>query len=117
MKKAIVVVSLLAANLIADCTKMDINEIRYMDKNELQSKYKWQYSLYKTNSDRKTQYLDEAAKISEDTLEGLQKKGKIMQTAIKYSTEAICYIENGDNIGRVLKKDFSFTDADLEKLK
>ncbi len=98
----------------SDCVKMQIDELKYMKKNELIEAYKYQDSQLQLNR----KYSDEDMAKSKE----YESKGELgmaiyyNKQAIKSSTGNSCHEGNKDNIKRVLEKDFKVTENELNKL-
>ena len=98
----------------SDCVKMQIDELRYMKKNELIEAYRNQDSRFQLN--RKFMEEDTAKSKEYESKGELSMAIYYSKQAIKFSKENICYGGNKDNIKRVLEKDFKVTENELNKL-
>ncbi len=106
----------------SDCVKMQIDELRYMKKEELVDSYKTQTAY--SNIEQK--YMQEMTKIArqQETLEIARiAMGKNDNTKPSYKTDIEksenndnCYKQNKTNIKRVLEKDFNVTEDELNRL-
>lgn len=98
----------------SECVKMQIDELRYMKKNELVEAYKKQDSQLQLNRKFAGEW-DTLAKEYESKRE-LNNAIMVNKKAIELSKENICHGGNKDNIKRVLEKDFKVTENELNKL-
>ena len=109
MKFKIIIMSLILGTSIlnAFCKKKEISELQYMTKEELIRDYKFQYASYVIYNESATKSMTELRETY----------SKIGANHVKEKlNESSCYLDNSTNIGRILKKDYKFTDEDLKKL-
>ncbi len=107
----------------SECEKLQIDELKYMTKEELVESYKMQNALYKINMNT----MDSLSEISEqqaslDRLStAINSKSKFKNNSDESYMEKLennsrCYTNNKTNIKRVLEKDFNLTEEELNKL-
>lgn len=91
----------------ADCEKMQIDELKYMKKEELIKSYELQKELLR---------------ITRTTIDGLREiarqapYGAYKSDFDKYENTETCREQNITNIKRVLEKDFNVNESELNKL-
>ena len=115
MKKiSILILMMYSFSYSIECEKIQIDELKYMKKNELIETYKKEHSKYQLN----LKFMNQSIERSDE----FKSKGDF-NTAIlfnkkasNFSIENICHAKNKDNIKRVLEKDFKITENEFNKL-
>lgn len=96
------------------CEKMQIDELKYMKKEELISAYKEQNAFYNLN----LKYIDKANNSGKEYMDkGMLGTAKgFYNDAGKLIKDNSCYSQNKTNIQRVLEKDFKIDEKKLNDL-
>ena len=112
MKKLALFLFIGSSLLFAECTKLQIEELKYMKKEELIQAYKQQKNLIEVNNSSQDALSDLAHRSGQTTISPMFKKD-----FERLDRDLSCYTQNKDNIRRVLEKDFAVSEDELNKIK